>query len=422
MCVFRVGFMRILPSFDGILRPCPTDPFRIDAYITPPLCPPAATLCKNSSNHCANLEIVHGNLFLSWFSGYREGWEQTGIAFSTLGLSNSFFNAWTLPQVIATTRVRKFSTQNPVPFFDRDTEILYIFPTRQPSKEKMLQDDPVPGQESLGKILVTSTHISSQSSSHSSYNWKSIQTLNNANGTWGRNSILKKLDGSWIFPVYNESLKGLGHSNEISQLFIRQQNGSSSTKILPFSTYWNNNPMKKSNYLVQPSVIRLISLQPKLRVYYRDRRAQFIYTATSEDDGSTWTTPIATSLPNNNAGIHAIRLQSGAVVLIYNNMSGETKGDLRNILTISLSDDYGETFPFTRVLEHHNPSTTITDESRRFGGLGPTACDCYSYPTAIQSEDGFIHIAFTYQRRTIKYTKIKEEWIRKKGLDAPLCQ
>ena len=161
--------------------------------------------------------------------------------------------------------------------------------------------------------------------------------------------------------------------------------------------------MKKSNYLVQPSVIRLISLQPKLRVYYRDRRAQFIYTATSEDDGSTWTTPIATSLPNNNAGIHAIRLQSGAVVLIYNNMSGETKGDLRNILTISLSDDYGETFPFTRVLEHHNPSTTITDESRRFGGLGPTACDCYSYPTAIQSEDGFIHIAFTCQRRTIKY-------------------
>ena len=147
------------------------------------------------------------------------------------------------------------------------------------------------------KILVTSTHISSQSSSHSSYNWKSIQTLNNANGTWGRNSILKKLDGSWIFPVYNESLKGLGHSNEISQLFIRQQNGSSSTKILPFSTYWNNNPMKKSNYLVQPSVIRLISLQPKLRVYYRDRHAQFIYTATSEDDGSTWTTPIATSLP-----------------------------------------------------------------------------------------------------------------------------
>jgi predicted neuraminidase len=40
----------------------------------------------------------------------------------------------------------------------------------------------------------------------------------------------------------------------------------------------------------------------------------------------SWSLPSPTTLPNNNAGISALRLQSGAVAIAYNNMSGETKG------------------------------------------------------------------------------------------------
>ena len=48
------------------------------------------------------------------------------------------------------------------------------------------------------------------------------------------------------------------------------------------------------------------------------------------------------------------------------------------------------------------------------GGVGPTDCECYSYPWVTQSKDGAVHIAYTYQRRTIKYNKVSEAWIRGK--------
>ena len=131
-----------------------------------------------------------------------------------------------------------------------------------------------------------------------------------------------------------------------------------------------------------------------------------------------------TALPSNNAGIHATVLRSGAVAVAYNNMSGEAKHDLRNVLAISISDDGGASFPTTRLLEKHPPSALATDSEGelrlRAGGIGPTSCDCYSYPTMAQAEDGTIHIAYTYQRRTIKVTAVTEAWVR--AAEGPLCQ
>jgi len=117
-------------------------------------------------------------------------------------------------------------------------------------------------------------------------------------------------------------------------------------------------------------------------------------------------------------------LKSGGVVLAYNNMSGETKGDLRNVLALSLSEDGGETFPFTRLLESHPapPSAaSATTVGSKEQGVGPTSCDCYSYPSLAQSEqDESIYVAYTYQRRTIKVSRVSEAWVR--AVDGPLCQ
>ena len=142
---------------------------------------------------------------------------------------------------------------------------------------------------------------------------------------------------------------------------------------------------------------------------------------------------MATTLPNNNAGIHAIVLQSGTVAIAYNNMSGNPGHDLRNILAVSLSDDGGETFTATRLLENHPPtSAAVAADARGAGargrtrdalqvtGIGPTSCDCYSYPTMEQTADGMIYVAYTYQRRTIKVSRISEAWLR--ATDGPLCQ
>jgi predicted neuraminidase len=405
-----VATVAAAPVFDGKLRPCAAEPGRVDAWLEPPPCPDGIGACKNSSNHCASLETLpDGGLALAWFSGYREGWDRTGIAISRLPKSGQ---SWNKADII--TRTGGYSTQNPVLFYDNGT--MFVFHTRQPSKSKLIgtrgrssdsrrRKDPVPSQETEGIMWVTSSAVSGSSST---WSWTEPKRLDGKNGTWGRNSVIKRLDGSWLVPVYNESLKTLGHDHETSMLFHKPLGA----PVLPFDGSWDTVPFKDSGYLVQPSVVRLKAGEPRLRVYFRDRRAESIYTSVSEDDGMTWSEPVKTDLPNNNAGIHATVLSSGAVAVVYNNMAGQTKGNLRNHLAISISDDGGATFPITRVLENHPDPPVGSNLDVDANGVGPTSCDCYSYPVMLQTQDSSIHIAFTWQRRTIKYTRVSEQWIR----------
>ena len=59
---------------------------------------------------------------------------------------------------------------------------------------------------------------------------------------------------------------------------------------------------------------------------------------------------------------------------------------------MSLSEDGGETFLYTRVLEYE-------DGSQEF-----------SYPT-MRQDDGSIHVSYTYKRDAIKDSIIAEDWV-----------
>ena len=159
-----------------------------------------------------------------------------------------------------------------------------------------------------------------------------------------------------------------------------------------------------SNHLVQPSVIRLLKNSSHLRTFFRDRNAVSIYYADSDDDGLTWTTPKSTTLPNNNAGIHAYTLKSGAVLMAFNNHKGTKQP--RSPLTVALSYDDGMTWPYHRDVQIHD------DDS---GNVGE-----YSYPSVLQSSwidsDGNdIHLVYTYDRETIKYLRFNEKWVKQQS-------
>lgn len=144
---------------------------------------------------------------------------------------------------------------------------------------------------------------------------------------------------------------------------------------------------------VQPSVVRRKS--GELVAYLRDNGPppKRILMSTSNDNGMSWTVSKDTNIPNPGASVEAIVLRDGRWVLVYND---QEKG--RNSLAISMSEDEGKTWKWTRHIEKADSGS-------------------FHYPSVIQAKDGAIHV--TYSRYTgskpemqsIQHARFNEAWI-----------
>lgn len=141
---------------------------------------------------------------------------------------------------------------------------------------------------------------------------------------------------------------------------------------------------------IQPSVLR--RNDGSLVAYMRENGPlRRIRISESRDDGVTWGSVGATDLPNPGSGLDAVRLQNGHWVLIYNDT---TKG--RNSLAVSLSEDEGQSWKWTRHLEHNDVGS-------------------YHYPAIIQGRDGTLHAVYSYfvpGGKSMKHAAFNEAWIR----------
>jgi predicted neuraminidase len=99
--------------------------------------------------------------------------------------------------------------------------------------------------------------------------------------------------------------------------------------------------MKDTDNLIQPTIIRLNNSA--------NCEHSFV---TKALNGLSWTAPISTSLPNNNAGIEAYTLRSGAIIMAFNNHNDKHKS--RAPLTIVLFCDNGMTWPYHRDVQIHD--------------------------------------------------------------------
>lgn len=102
--------------------------------------------------------------------------------------------------------------------------------------------------------------------------------------------------------------------------------------------------------------------------------------ADSKDNGITWSELRPIDLPNPNSGIDAVALKDGRIVLIYNHT---VKG--RTPLNLAVSADG----------DRWNMFQTLESESGE-----------YSYPAIIQSQDGNVHVTYTWNRKQIKHEEI----------------
>ncbi len=104
----------------------------------------------------------------------------------------------------------------------------------------------------------------------------------------------------------------------------------------------------------------------------------------------------STGLPNPNSGIDAVSLNDGRYLLVYN----PTKKNWGNRvpLTVAISND-GKVWENVLELESITNPNTVEEEE-------------YSYPSVIQTNDGLIHIVYTWNRKTVKYVVLNPKKIK----------
>lgn len=111
----------------------------------------------------------------------------------------------------------------------------------------------------------------------------------------------------------------------------------------------------------------------------------------SKDKGETWGTVTSSELINPGSGLDALKLANGNWLLVYN----DTKRG-RNSLAVSISDDEGKTWKWTRHLEKQESGS-------------------YHYPAAIQGKDGTIHCVYSYfvkGGKSMKHAAFNEAWVK----------
>jgi len=148
---------------------------------------------------------------------------------------------------------------------------------------------------------------------------------------------------------------------------------------------------------IQPSFAR--KKNGTLVAYMRDNGPppKRVLVSESDDGGKTWSTVYDhATLPNPGAGLEVANLNDGDWICIYNDTENG-----RHSLAISISDDEGATWKWTRHLE-----------------LKPPGKGSFHYPSIVQGANGMLHTSYSYfvptpegERKSIKYATFNKDWI-----------
>jgi predicted neuraminidase len=210
----------------------------------------------------------------------------------------------------------------------------------------------------------------------------SSDKLSSRLGWFTRTHAIELPSGRILLPMYSDGFS-------ISLIAISDDGGQTWYASEPIVGYGN----------IQPSLLR--KRDGTLVAYMRDNGPppKRIHMATSKDDGITWTGAQDTTIPNPGASVEGIVLRDGNWLLVYNDLESG-----RYSLAVSMSDDEGATWKWTRHLEQQK------------GGS-------FHYPSVIQAADGSIHVTYSYfvtppdigkQRKAIKHAQFSSAWVKEK--------
>lgn len=310
-------------------------------------------------NHASTLvELPDKKIFVCWYSGSREGAQDTQIVCS----KSVDGKTWLKPTAAVKAAelpshawiANKF-LGNPVLTIDDEGNV-WLFYTAVPLFGW-----------SAGRIEYKVSHDQGKT-------WSDSKILIGEPGNLTKNKPVYLGENRFFLPLYRERFIRQGYGC----LIQIKQNGINKTDCFD---------IPKTPY-VQPTFVRLN--QDNIVAYLRAKKSGHICYANFNLKTNQWSTPEILSLPNPDSGLDAVLGPKQTVILIYNDSTS-----VRNPLSIAISRT-GKDFCKLADLENDMSSS-------------------FSYPAVIKSNTGDYLITYTYRGRTgIKFVRLPTAWIQSK--------
>ncbi len=306
-------------------------------------------------------ELDNGDLYLVYYGGAGEYAVQTGVFGSRFTANDK---KWSAPKLIASDPFR--SVGNGVIWQAPDGVVWLFYVVR------------------WGDTWSTS-RIQAKVSRDGARTWSESFVVSEHEGMMVRGRPIVLSTGEYLLPAYHETgfdpeLVGAGSTGVFLRWDAARRQWIESGAI----------HSKKGN--IQPAAAEVVA--GHLIAYcrrgggYGPVKDGYVVRSESFDGGRTWAEGQDSQFPNPNAAVDFIKLQSGALVLVYNNSMTD-----RDPLTVALSTDHDKSWPWKRDI-----------------AAGPHD---YAYPVAIQTRDGKIHVVYTSEQRTVvSHAIFDEAWIQ----------
>ena len=313
------------------------------------------------------LGLPDGSLLCCWFGGTHEGESDVGIY-----LSRRTEAGWSEPKLLVNGAAANW---NPVLFASADGRLLLFYKQGQQIADWQTwlmqstdngetwsgSQELVPGDVSGGRGPVRNKPLRLASG-------RILAGASTEHGIWKAFADISDDDGASWYKSSAVQIDGLqyqaGEKTADSNIAVSQQ-----------SFYGRG--------VIQPSLWQ--SADGSVHMLLRSSES-FVYRSDSADDGETWCSAYALSLPNNNSGLDLVRTAGGVLYLVCNPVAANW--GQRSPLSLFQSTDDGASWQKLFDLE---------TESAEF-----------SYP-AIISEDEDLVLTYTYKRINIACVRLSAD-------------
>lgn len=223
-------------------------------------------------------------------------------------------------------------------------------------------------------------------SKDNAHTWSDSDVLAFEKGSMARSRPILLNDGDYLLPLYHETGDDQEKTDANTCSYFMRYTPSTNTWTETNRIYSKIGNMQASPVQIDDNYL-VAYLRPGGDFLPNPNR--FLYRSESRDGGRTWSPGELTQFKNPNSAADFIKLRNGHLLLVFN----DTNTDDRMPLTVAISTDNDRTYPYRRNV---------------INKPGDTA----AYPSAIQTQDGRIHIVYTSgKRERIDHISFEEQAI-----------